>query len=465
MRLSIRNKLFMTLLLAITLVVAVMFGFMRWSFQRGFVSFLEVRQQARAERLAEQLSGVYAEERGFDGLLFDRSRWFRLQGEGRFRHGEPGTMARGPGHGPRHMSGLPEMGLVLLDPDKRPLLGRVEQVDSLLLTPIRDNGNIVGYVGRMPGPALREVVDIRFQEAQQRAFFWIALLVALVALALTWPLSNALVRPLRRITDGARALSAGRYQTRVAVQGNDELGDLARDFNGLAQALERTETARRQWMADISHELRTPLSVMKAELEAMQDGIRPLEPGAVASLQTDVDRLSRLVEDLYQLSMTDLGAMSYQKREVEPAAILKDDLEGLSGEFGRQGIGVELHDALTVPVILQGDPDRLSQLFRNLLQNSLRYTDGGGKLVVTLQRVGDNWCADFQDTAPGVPAEALSRLFERFYRVEASRNRAHGGAGLGLAICRNIVEAHDGRIEAKPSPLGGLWVHLELPIP
>lgn len=464
MRLSIRNKLFMTLLLAITLVVAVMFAFMHWSFQRGFVSFLEIRQQARAERLAEQLAGVYAEEGGFDGVLLDRARWFRLQAEGHFRRGDRAAMGRGPEHGSRHMPGPRGLGLALLDADKRLLLGRVEQVERLLLTPIRDDGRIVGYVGHMPGPALREVVDIRFEEAQRRAFLWIALLVALVALALAWPLSNTLVRPLRRITDGARALSAGRFQARVAVQGNDELGDLARDFNGLAQVLEQTEAARRQWMADISHELRTPLSVMKAELEAMQDGVRPLEPAAVASLQADVERLSRLVEDLYQLSMSDPGAMSYHKRQVEPASILKDDLESLAGEFRRLGIGVVLHDGQADSATLQGDPDRLSQLFRNLLQNSLRYTEAGGRVEVMLRRVGDTLNADFQDTAPGVPDESLPHLFERFYRVEASRSRAHGGAGLGLAICRNIVEAHGGRIEARPSPLGGLWVHLELPI-
>ncbi len=464
-RLSIRNKLFITLLLAITLVVAVMFGFMHWSFQRGFVSFLEVRQQARAERLAEQLAGVYAEEGGFDGLRLDRARWFSLLAEGRAGRGDFAPMGRGPGHGPGHMPRLREAGLTLLDVDKRPLLGREENVDQLLLTPIREGGRIVGYVGRMPGPVLREGIDTRFEEAQQRAFLWIALLVALVAMALTWPLSNTLVRPLRRITEGARALSAGRFQTRVTVRSNDELGDLARDFNGLAQTLEQTETARRQWMADISHELRTPLSVMKAELEAMQDGVRPLDPASVLSLQSDVERLNRLVEDLYQLSMTDLGAMSYRKREVEPAAILKDDLESLAGEFARLGIEVVMRDELPGAVTLQGDPDRLSQLFRNLLQNSLRYTDAGGRAEVTLRGSGGIWSADFQDTAPAVPGESLPRLFERFYRVEASRNRAHGGAGLGLAICRNIVEAHGGRIEARPSPLGGLCIHLELPIP
>ena len=468
MRLSIRHKLFLTLLFATTLVVGVMYGFMHWSFQHGFVSFLENRQQAHVERLVEQLAEIYAEEGGFDSLRWDRARWLGLQLNGRGLVGDRFPMGQGQGHrqggrmGPGARSA--EMSLVLLDADKRLIVGRDLDQERLILTPVQVAGHAVGYVGRLPGRTLKEVVDVRFVEAQRRSFLLIALLVAVLATALSWPLANTLVRPLRRITDGAKSLAKGRFGTRVPEQGNDELGDLARDFNHLAQTLERTEAARRQWMADISHELRTPLSILRAELEALQDGVRTLEPAAVTSLMSDVERLNRLVEDLYQLSMTDLGAMSYQKRDVDPTALLKDDVDALAGEFQRQGLQLQFRDDLPSPAKLQGDPDRLSQLFRNLLQNSLRYTDTGGRLEIVIKRTGAYWAADFQDSEPGVPADALAQLFERFYRVEASRSRAHGGAGLGLAICRNIVEAHGGHIGAKASPLGGLWIHLELPL-
>lgn len=466
MRLSIASKLFLTLLLATTLVVAVMFGFMHWSFQHGFVSFLESRQQARVERMVEQLAEVYREEGGWDGLRLNRMRWWRLMAD----PAGAGERANGPpmhdrphhrsGRGPREM----DTGLALLDADKSLLLGRGAHVDRLNLTPIQVDGRTVGYVGRLPGPTLREMVDVRFVEEQRRSFLWIALLVGVLAVALAWPLATTLVRPLKRITEAARGLAAGRFATRVPVSGNDELSDLGRDFNAMAQTLERTETARRQWMADISHELRTPLALLRAELEAMQDGVRPLNPDSVASLQTDVARLNRLVEDLYQLSMTDLGALSYHKRPVDPLGLLNDDVETLAGEFARHGLQIDVRIALPGSVTLQADPDRLSQLFRNLMQNSLRYTDTGGRLEIGVSRAADRVFFDFCDSAPGVPAEALPQLFERFYRVEASRNRAHGGAGLGLAICRNIVEAHDGRIEARPSPLGGVCIHIELPL-
>lgn len=458
MRLSIRHKLFLALLAATTVVVAVMYGFMRWSFQHGFVSFLEDRQQARVERIVEQLADVYAVEGSWDGLLQDRVRWWRMLADGRGMHG-PGR--HGPGMaGPRPLEG----GLVLLDAGKQVLAGRNGDVERLVLSPIRVDGRVVGYVGRLQGRALSELVDVRFAETQRRAFFWIALLVGGLAVALAWPLANTLVRPLQRVAGAARALAAGRYETRVPARGNDELGDLAHDFNGLAQALERTEAARRQWMGDISHELRTPLALLRAELEALQDGVRPLDAAAVAVLQTDVERLNRMVEDLYQLSVTDLGAMSYRKRAVDPVALLEDDAEALSGEFERRGLALAVRDDCGRAVTLHADPDRLSQLYRNLMQNSLRYTDAGGRLEVVAGLAGGRLTLDFDDSAPAVPAEAMARLFERFYRVEASRSRAHGGAGLGLAICRNIVEAHGGRIEARPSPLGGLGIHIELPL-
>jgi two-component system sensor histidine kinase BaeS len=482
MRLSIHHKLFLSLLLATTLVVAVMFGFMRWSFQHGFVTFLESRQQARVERLVGRLAELYVNEGGLDGLRQDRTRWWRLVAESR---GVPfGAMPElgmgpgmgtgmgsgmgsgmGPGHGHGHGAGrFLDLGLALLGPDKTVIQGRVVDPARARLTPVVVEGATIAYIAQPPGEALSELVDVRFAEEQRRSFIWIALLVGALAVALSWPLANTLVRPLRRVTDAARDLAAGRYGTRVTVRSSDELGDLARDFNGLAQTLERTESARRQWMADISHELRTPLAVLRAELDAMQDGVRPLDANGVSSLQADVDRLNRLVEDLYQLSMTDLGAMSYQKRLVDPVALLEDDIESLTGEFERHGLKIDLRVDLTRAVNLHADPDRLSQLFRNLMQNSLRYSDAGGRLEIRAGQSVDHLMLDFDDTPPAVPETALEQLFERFYRVESSRSRAHGGAGLGLAICRNIVEAHGGRIAARLSPLGGLGIHIELPL-
>jgi two-component system sensor histidine kinase BaeS len=271
-------------------------------------------------------------------------------------------------------------------------------------------------------------------------------------------------RPLKRITTAVKALAVGRYDIRLPVESADELGQLARDFNDMAAALEQSEQARRRWVADISHELRTPLAVLRGELEALQDGIRPLTAKAIDSLFGDVMRLNRLTEDLYQLSLSDQGALSYRKVHVDPVELLKDDLTALKPEFQNKQITIKWSNNLASPISIYADSDRLSQLFRNLLNNSANYTDRKGQLAITIFREADKLVLNFSDSEPGVPEIELPKLFDRFYRVESSRNRHHGGAGLGLAICSNIVEAHYGTIQAQSSSLKGLAIRIELPI-
>jgi two-component system sensor histidine kinase BaeS len=170
------------------------------------------------------------------------------------------------------------------------------------------------------------------------------------------------------------------------------------------------------------------------------------------------------VDDLHDLSLTDLGAQSYRKVELDPATILAEDCSAFEPSFAAAGLSLTLDVDLPQPVHLLADPDRLSQLFRNLLRNSLAYTDPGGALQIAMTRTETGLAIDFRDSPPGVPAQALPHLFERLYRVEGSRSRDTGGAGLGLAIASNIVIAHGGRIEAGQAPQGGLWVHIELPV-
>jgi two-component system sensor histidine kinase BaeS len=192
--------------------------------------------------------------------------------------------------------------------------------------------------------------------------------------------------------------------------------------------------------------------------------VRPLTPEAVASLHADTLRLGRLVDDLYELSRSDLGALDYRKVPTDPLALLADEVAAMHGVFADRQLDLEFDNRLATPLQIDADPDRLSQLYRNLLGNSLYHTDPGGRVAISADLEGETLLIDFQDSAPGVSAEHLPRLFERLYRVEPSRSRAHGGAGLGLAICRNIAETHGGTINAQASSLGGLWIRLRLPV-
>lgn len=327
--------------------------------------------------------------------------------------------------------------------------------------PVPLNGETVGYLALRQRESVSDESALGFQAGQRRTYGLIAALALALSALLSLILSRRLLRPIRRITVGARRLGEGRYATRIPVDRSDELGRLAEDFNHLAAALEQNEQTRRQWVADISHELRTPLAILRGEIEALLDGVRQASPERMQSLHAEVMSLGKLVDDLYELALSDLGALDYKRESLDLAISLDAVVDTFTHRFAAKQLG--LHNQVKGPLPLSGDPRRLQQLFTNLLENSQRYTDPGGRLVIRLESETADYHLVLEDTAPGVPESALPRLFERLYRVDKSRSRSLGGAGLGLAICRNIVEAHGGRIDAKASRLGGLAVHIRLP--
>mgnify|MGYP000671800201 CR=1 FL=1 len=324
------------------------------------------------------------------------------------------------------------------------------------------NGAEVGAVIASPVERLTRNTDINFDKQQRQTSWLIVALATLLAALATFLLARGLLAPVKRLVDGTHKLAAGDFTTRVTPTSEDELGKLAQDFNQLASTLEKNQQMRRDFMADISHELRTPLAVLRGELEAIQDGVRKFTPETVASLQAEVGTLTKLVEDLDQWSISDEGALAYQKAPVDLIPLLEVAGGAFRERFASRGLKLQfsLPDSITV----FGDRDRLMQLFNNLLENSLRYTDSGGSLQISAGQRDKTVRLTFADSAPGVSDDQLQKLFERFYRTEGSRNRASGGSGLGLAICLNIVEAHNGRIIAAHSPFGGVSITVELPL-
>ena len=231
---------------------------------------------------------------------------------------------------------------------------------------------------RLPVERLTRNTDINFDRQQRQTSWLIVALSTLLAALATFPLARGLLAPVKRLVDGTHKLAAGDFTTRVAPTSEDELGRLAEDFNQLASTLEKNQQMRRDFMADISHELRTPLAVLRGELEAIQDGVRKFTPETLASLQAEVGTLTKLVDDLHQLSMSDEGALAYQKAPVDLIPLLEVAGGAFRERFASRGLKLQfsLPDSITV----FGDRDRLMQLFNNLLENSLRYTDSGGSL-------------------------------------------------------------------------------------
>ncbi len=277
------------------------------------------------------------------------------------------------------------------------------------------------------------------------------------------PLANHVVKPITKLKESTRILAEGEYKIRIERPSNDELGELSDDFNVLAKTLENNELARQRWIADISHELRTPIAILRGEVEAIIDGVREADNKSIESLYQEILQLNRLVDDLYELSLSDLGALNYRKREMDISEAIDSVVESFKDNFRDKGIRIESNSNDHKPLFFQGDPDRLHQLFSNLLKNSLRYTHTGGELEITIEPSEHQLTLNFQDSAPGVSLDALDKLFDRLYRAENSRNRSTGGAGLGMAIVKNIVEAHQGTISALNSPKGGLWVKIDFP--
>jgi two-component system sensor histidine kinase BaeS len=248
----------------------------------------------------------------------------------------------------------------------------------------------------------------------------------------------------------------------MPVRGHDELARLAGDFNHLAEALAAAQRGRQQWIADIAHELRTPLTTLRAELEAVQDGVRPLSQDSIAAVAQEVHRLTRLVEDLRLLSLSDLGALTYRKERVDLAEELAEQLAGSRAAIDDAGLVVT--QELDRGVMVEADADRLAQVFSNLLQNTLRYSTAPARLAIRVTTDGREALIDWEDSGPGVTDEELGRLTERLFRVDASRSSSSGGSGLGLAIVQAIVSGHGGRMQPGHSTLGGLHWRIWLPL-
>ena len=335
--------------------------------------------------------------------------------------------------------------------------------DSEFRQPIEVDAAIVGWLTTQPIRQLQAMRDVNFLQQQSRAFSMIALLMLLTVAVLAYFLARHLTRPLTNLTQFVQHLASGNYASQLPVQGRDEIADLTTNVNALANALQDSLHARQRWVADISHELRTPLAILQGEIEALRDGVRQPGPKTIESLHTEVLQLGRLVDDLHDLSLSDAGALTYQFRPTDIGALMARCLSNFTLRFEQHGLSSQFTDAAR-PIIVLGDERRLEQLFSNLLENSVRYTDAPGTIKVQLQASADTVVIEIADSAPSVSPPICARLFERFYRPDDARSRASGGSGLGLAIASNIVQAHQGRISAAPSSLGGLAITIELPV-
>ena len=489
---SLLSKILVSLLASVLIALAIVALLTRMNLHSGMLSFVEQQESLQLANLVPELSELYQENGSWDFLRNSPRQWNQLlrmtrptgsrvremrgngaerppgpprrdraDGAERPRGERPSAIAPGAVRPPRELVNLKGR-LFLLDENRNRVAGAVVIMDEQApMQAIEIDGRPVGWLGFNP------VRDVLPPEAQQflhgqARTLGISLLIALgFAAVLGFLLARHISRPVRQLASAVAGLRRGDFNARAPVHTRDEIGELGRNVNQLAETLEKNRTMRRRWMADIAHELRTPISVLKGEIEALEDGIRPLDQNTRNSLREEADQLARLIDDLQTLALSDAGALDLRIEPVNFSELLLRSCNRFTDRMTERKIVFKAD--ITEEVWLDGDPQRLRQLVHNLMENCYRYVESQGQVKLELRARDGRAELILDDSGPGLQAEQLSRLFERFYRAEESRSRVSGGSGLGLSICRNIVEAHGGVIGAESSSQGGLCVRISLP--
>lgn len=451
---SIRSKLFLTLLFFSALLVLVPATFSYLSFNHGLKNYLGNRQQSWLNEIRAELEAYHHHYHNWDRI--GQQRFWLLP---IFQHGKQD----------RPELQLPSMRLVrhlsLLDRDKRLVAGPDPGLNPELL-PLKGEGRIIGWLAYPHMRQMRGEQEQRFQQQQASQLLLIGLFAIAMAAFISWLLARHLVTPIESLSASTRRLSQGDYDTRSDIQRHDELGQLADSINQLAASLDAGQDARERWLADISHELRTPVAILQGEIQALVDGIRQPDASRLASLEQEIHHLNKLLDDLHDLALADSGSLRYHMEPLDLVALVDETAAAFDARLAEHGLTLELDGLATQHVtnlLIEGDDTRLRQLLHNLIDNAVKYTDAGGQIRLSLAQNETHIQLTLADSAPGVPDELLSHLFDHLFRVDNSRNRALGGAGLGLAICQRIASAHQGTLVASHSALGGLAITLTLP--
>lgn len=312
-------------------------------------------------------------------------------------------------------------------------------------------------------PNLEEAASLSFLTDVRSRVGKAVFLAGFVAVTLSLVLARQITRPLTKVRHATQQLAEGDLSVRVPVKSKDEIGKVALAFNQMAETLEQQEQTRRQMVADVAHELRTPLTVMKSNLEAMLDGLIQPDATELGELYDEVQRLTRLIEELRLLSLADAGQLALRLEPVDIGELLDAVVGRLTPLAEAQGVKLT-PPRHPLPLTVQADGDKLQQAIGNLIDNALRHTPPGGRVTVTAVQEQKSVHITVSDTGPGIPPEDLPHLFDRFWRGDKSRSRHSGGSGLGLAIVQQIVTLHGGRVTAvSPSGQGATFT-LSLPL-
>lgn len=472
MRLKIGHKLFLAILVANILLAGSIYFLSSWTFGSSFREYLDQSAAEKLRPLVSVISEKYQRHNNWNWVKDRRHRtWKKLiheyvlipaRPDMRQMNMEELSPERNLRQGKKPPMGINPR-LLLADENKRLIIGNPARKHGAYWLPVMVNESIVGYLGFTRTLKLTSRLDQLFAKKLQTGLIWITLGLILITALIALPMARLMVKPVITLRQATSDLADGKYETRIAIKNHDEIGELSQDFNHLAETLSKNLNARQQWIADISHELRTPVAILQGEIEALQDGVRDLSSQSINSLHQEIVNLSRLINDLHELSLSDMGALDYKKENINIVDLVNDVIHHYKEALNQKSL-VTRFKRSSDNVTLNGDAQRLTQLFTNLINNSLFYSNADGNIDITINNDDNHITIIWADSAPGVDDKTLPLLFDRLFRVENSRNRNTGGSGLGLAICKNIVEAHHGTIDARHATAGGVAMHIVLPI-
>lgn len=496
-RLQTRVLLAMVLLLLGLLLGFAVFSY--WSLQRGLAPYVAQIELGRLEYLESQLRREYAKEQNWNSLTPER--WNALTRFGNQAAVPVAPLAeevkpKGASIGPSSKPNLQPIErhplherLGLLNAQGQLIAGVPAPPGSATNPLFNGKHELIGKLTLGPPADLKNQIDSTFLK-EHLAFLAVAAGLGLVvAGALSWWLSRRWIRPIEALTKGAHSFAQGQLDYRIPVTGKDELAQLATRYNHMAEQLFQAQAQQHDWLTQVAHELRTPLAAVRAEIEAVQDGIRQFDKHTADRLHRQIMRLTQLVSDMRATIPSSLvvhapdatpalqltAPTAASAASVDVRALIIEAVDAVQARFIQAQIALPSAQTLATnfpAAFVQGNATQLHQVLSNIFENNLRYTDAPGRVDVSASlREGataqgrQRWIElHIDDSSPSVAPADIPRIFERFFRVESSRSRASGGSGLGLAICKSIVQAHGGQLQAQSSALGGLRVTLILPL-
>ncbi|NPV26597.1 MAG: HAMP domain-containing protein [Firmicutes bacterium] len=440
-------------MVSILLSIGLIGTFVNYILNSAFATYIQRNQDIRNQQIVETLSSLYE----------TYGDWQRVRAQLPPMGMMMGTAVRVVDNNGRLVVDLsPGMGMM----GRRGTMGSEvwNRPGAVREAPIIANGVQVGtaYLTQMGRHGMWTAEDLWFLGRINYSIILAGLLAAVLILPATYFLARNITASIGQVTRAAKRLAEGDLNQRVAVHTRDEIGVLAETFNLMADQLQGQERLRKKLIGDIAHELKTPLTTLRIHLEAFQDGILIPDQKNLQVVHEEVMSLVKLVQDLQELSAADAQALNLVKIQTDFGELVEGVVQKMRPLFEEKDIAVELHLSPS-PLLAKIDPDAMTRVLHNLLFNAYKYTASQGKVTVAVAREGDQIVMQVSDTGIGIPPEHLPHIFERFYRVDPSRTKETGGTGIGLAIAKELIDAHQGEIRVASTPGVGSTFTVILP--